>query len=185
MRSVPEDADGADLGDSCTRPGRDQSNNRLGAKCCSSGVVGTPCGPAEIPPAGGSLETIPSDLASSRVICGPDGRRVLAWVPASALGLLGPILRRNGLVVGEETAMLERGEPIPGMVRIREIQHQAMRRANRRGRDWLVTAAWVLIAVCLIAAVLHIAWTREERLPGRGTLSPAALVEMPTQDIER
>ena len=39
---------------------------------------------------------------SGRVVLCPGGRRVLAWVPASALSLLGPILRRNGLVVREE-----------------------------------------------------------------------------------
>ena len=79
--------------------------------------------------------------------------------------------------------MLDRGEPIPGMTRIREIQRQAVRRANRRGRDWLATAAWVVMGICLVAVVLHIAWMREEKLPGRGTMSPAAVAEIPAREV--
>ncbi len=82
------------------------------ARCLWSGAVG-PCGSAANLPTGDpNRQPSIADGASGRVVLCPSGRRMLAWVPASALGLLGPILRRNGLVVGEERDM-HRWHPVP------------------------------------------------------------------------
>ena len=64
-----------------------------------------------------------------------------------------------------------------GMARLTAIERRVRRRWNARRRR-ARTALLVLLAIAVMAAVLHIAWTREERLPGKGTLSPAALAEM-------
>jgi len=156
--------------------------NEAKSKVSHDAYLAQPCGPAAKPPVGGpNHQPSTADGFAGRVVRCPQGDRVLAWVPASALGLLGPILRRNGLIVGEED-MLDRGDAVPGSTRIRRFERKLVRSSNRRS-DWRVTAAWALIAVCLVAAVLHIAWTREERMVGRGTLSPAAVAEMPTQEV--
>ena len=85
-----------------------QKSNRLpnmgrGAVTTTESSVFGPCGPAANSPVGEpNREPSTIDGFSGRVVLCPDGRRVLAWIPASALALLGPILRRNGLIVREE-----------------------------------------------------------------------------------
>jgi len=51
----------------------------------------------------GGLSTGPAARQHSFAVLAPDGTGVFAWIPRRALGLLGPILRRNGLIVVERS----------------------------------------------------------------------------------
>ena len=47
-----------------------------------------------------------------------------------------------------------------------------------RSRALIREVGLYLVAMAAVALVLHIGWNREERLPGRGTISPAGLEAM-------
>ena len=67
---------------------------------------GGPTGPATrqvSTPTGAAFGPLSASAGRGYVVCAPDGAEVWAWIPQRALGLLGPILRRNGFIVLERS----------------------------------------------------------------------------------